>query len=224
MSTADSKANKNENTPLVEDPDDSTGIFINENLLVKKGNQKRFVNRMNWTDHDKVFLTENNEILKDNVLIRSTPQDNFDISKGKNKPKTISNYGKFTQFVPGFIWDSSFSDMKNLLKVEIKSIRFTLHRLSSDQFYYTERLKALYRDYIENLQLSREDHLTARIKILRNILKDENECDEIHILDELMQCEENLDNESIDVAIHPKQLLKIKTDIHIIKDSFIRKK
>lgn len=34
----------------------------------------------------------------------------------------------------------------------------------------------------------------------------------------------NLDNESIDVAIHPKQLLKIKTDIHIIKDSFIRKK
>ena len=218
VSTADSKANKNENTPLVEDPDDSTGIFINENLLVKKGNQKRFVNRMNWTDHDKVFLTENNEILKDNVLIRSTPQDNFDISKGKNKPKTISNYGKFTQFVPGFIWDSSFSDMKNLLKVEIKSIRFTLHRLSSDQFYYTERLKALYRDYIENLQLSREDHLTARIKILRNILKDENECDEIHILDELMQCEENLDNESMKMRIFRDELTSTWHEVNYLRE------
>ena len=206
VSVVDGKTEKNEKTPLVEDSDDSTGIFINENLLVKEGNQKRFVNRMKRNKHDRVFLTENNEIIKDNALIRQTPKDNFDISNGKNKPKTVSNYGKHTQYVPGFIWDSSFSDMKNLLKVEIKSIRFTLHRLSSDQFYYTERLKALYRDYMEKLELSKEDYLQSRISILRKMLKDDNEKDEIHIIDELMQCEENLDNESMKMRIFRDEL------------------
>ena len=53
----------------------------------------------------------------------------------------ISNYEKFTQYVPGFIWDSSFTDAKNLLKVEIKDIKFSLHRLSSEEFFLFRKTK-----------------------------------------------------------------------------------
>ena len=192
--------------PVVLKEEDSSGVFNFSNLLMKEENQKRFVTRMKWNERDKAFLSENNEILTDNVFIRAIPFDinrkyltsreaQQHVDKGKEL-KISTNYENFTQFVPGFIWDNSFSEKRFLLKVEIKNIQFLMHRLSSLEFFYTQKLKKLYKDYKEMEELNRSNYYETRIKILRNMLR-EKDCDELHLLDDIILTEEKLDNEEM---------------------------
>ncbi|EAY20544.1 hypothetical protein TVAG_239170 [Trichomonas vaginalis G3] len=200
------------------------GVFVNTNMLVKDENAQRVKNRLKRTPKDRVFLDEQSNLKLDPLFIRQTPpQLNYKYKKG-DYIENVPYYSVdeiHTSFYPAFFWDPTNVSVNDILRVEIKNIKYDVHALSSDQFYYSKKLESLYNAYMQHSNESLIAFYKSRIKILRHSLK-ENPDNKVEILSDIINCREEIDKEEQKLQSYKDQLTVIWQNLQQLRsNSFV---
>ena len=178
------------------------GLYVPKEVKMKKGNYQRVTTRINWSANEReMFFDEDGKLRNDAPHLRKIPPP---FKKDSIKPPYY-DAGK-TQLLPATVWGLENSATSRDIRVEVNSIQFTVHHLSSDEDILALRLKQLYVSYLHTVQYPRANYFATRIKALRRDLKVHSE-NRAKILQEIVDCHRMRDNEEQTTRMKLEQLL-----------------
>lgn len=178
------------------------GIYIPKEIKMKTKNVERITNRLerNSADHE-LFFTQEGVLRNDTPPIRNIPppfKEEAILPPFHNSDEIL--------MLPATVWGLENSSSARNIRVEVKSIQFTVHHLSSDEDILAIRLKQLHLSYLHALQYPRENYFVTRIKALRKDLK-ANVDNRAKILEEIVNCHKMRDQEELKTRMKLEQLL-----------------
>jgi hypothetical protein len=153
--------------PLLGEPNlADQGHFVQQFPSAKPDNVARMRSRFCSapTDRDR-FFTQSGEVKTDTPQLSATPPP------FRKKTIFLNNSEQKTVFVPGAIWGIENSSSARHIRLEIYSIRFSSHPLSSQHDILANRLIQLVNGYIRTVEFSRSEYFLDKITTLRSDLK-----------------------------------------------------
>lgn len=195
------------------------GVYVDKYINIKEENVQKITNRYKLSPADSIFLDDQSQLQIDPSFVRQTPPNihySYEIGDYMDDVPQYSVDEIHTSFSPAFFWDPTQVVVNDILRVEIKSIKYLVHRLSSDQFYYTKKLEALYREYQSHIDQSLLTYYNSHIKVLRKCLKTNPE-NKLNILSEIINYRELVDKEEQTIREYKDQLIVVWQQLQDIR-------
>lgn len=221
-----SKSQKNETKPLyLKAIDYNDGVFRQTDLYYKDSNVNRLKHRLLLDDPGKIkFFDEEGEMKNDAPLIRQT----LPYSEFKKDRKYVEN-SLLVDFTPGSMIPISATLVSRFIRVEVFSIEYAVHPLSSKATILTNQIIQLYKSIEHETELSRIQNYKSRIDLIRAQLKlitgekRKNLLQDVVKLQELRDFEEHRVREIRDMLLNAWHSLKEIQENSFITAPFVLK-
>jgi hypothetical protein len=164
----------------------SDGHFVAKGVEMRKSNFERFKARVLGDDTDRQLFGKGKDYVHAfSPMLRFIPP----FFKRKKSNYMCERDGRGVCFIPASSWGVESSSIARDIRVEIQTVSFLCHPLSSDEDILSYKLRTLVDSFHRDLEFDRGQYFKDRITALRRDLK-KNPRKERDILREIISCHE----------------------------------